>query len=270
MPDPVTDRLLVTEAGDLLCLSSGAGAPRLSDILEIVSGCSRQWWTGTCFTLMGSLVKSSLVSRVVYLGGCSPWNWVLVCPTVPVPWRCLAWVSEWETPSTCVVVQGHRCFGFMTFPRCLKSCGCGLKRSCIQLLAHLGNSESWMYSNPKWDTSLKEPRTGFVGTALIQIKSWKIYPVRVGGSGVPHPPTLVTDTLGGTSDSCPMGTVMASTSVVFLWPLPAWEPHHLLFGEVMGLYHKLELLISSLSRSEISSPYDHMARQMRQGGDRPG
>lgn len=270
MPDPVTDRLLVTQAGDLLSPSSGAGAPRLSDILEIISGCSRPWRTWMCFTLVGSLVKSSLVSRVIYLGGCSPWNWVLICPTVPVPWRCLAWVSEWETPSTCVVIQGHRCFGFVTFPRCLERCGCCLKWSRIQLLAHSGNSESWVYSNPEWHTSLKEPCTGFVETVLIQIKSWKIYAVFVGGSGVPHPPTLVTDTLGGTSDSCPMGIVMAFTSVVFFWPVPTWEPHHLLFGEVMGLYPKFQFLTSSLSRSEISSPCDHMARQMRQRGERPG
>ena len=135
---PLTDRLPVTQAGALLSLSSGAGAPHLSDILEIISGCSLQWRTWTCFTLGLMPVKSSLVSGVIYFGYRSPWNWAF-WSALPVPgdiW--LKWVGVRLHPP---VIQGHRCFGVMPFPWILKRCGCFLKWSCIQLLAHLGNSE---------------------------------------------------------------------------------------------------------------------------------
>ena len=46
-------------------------------------------------------VKSSLVSRVMYLGDLSPRNWVRICPTELVAWGGLAWLSGWEALSTC-------------------------------------------------------------------------------------------------------------------------------------------------------------------------
>lgn len=84
-PGSVTDGLPVTQAGVLLSLSSVAGAPRLSEILEILSGCSVWCPTRTWFIWRIPPVASPLVSRVIYLGDSLPCKGVHICPTGACP-----------------------------------------------------------------------------------------------------------------------------------------------------------------------------------------
>ena len=157
VPDPLTDRLPGNQAGALLSLCSGAGAPHLSDILEIISGCSLQWRTWTCFSLGLLPVKSPLVSGVIYFGDRWPQNWVF-WSALPVPgdiW--LAWVGVRLHPPVLSFRDTDvlKSWLFLGFWRNVGVFWSDLVFSCWPTWVIL---KSWVYSNPKWLTERVQHR----------------------------------------------------------------------------------------------------------------